>query len=134
MCGSPSLPVRRRGVGHLNPQRPPLGVRLHRWRQFLTDCNQFLGAGAWAEHAVALGWTPSPCSVAAAVFHSRILAVPVYYGSSMAAGWSSFVATGPLLSWRRMGRRRIFDRRRPECSEFHAPLDGAGGHLKGSRP
>src|SRR5262249_27240762 len=48
--------------------------------------------------------TPSPCSVAAAIFHSRILAVPVYYGSSMAAGWSSFVATGPLLSLLKMGR------------------------------
>ena len=44
-------------------------------------------------------------------------------GPSLAGGWSSFIETGPLLSWRRMGRdafstagengsRRICDRRR----------------------
>src|SRR5262249_10919782 len=30
------------GVGRLNPQRPPPGVPMHRWRQFLTDCHRFL--------------------------------------------------------------------------------------------
>jgi len=29
---------------------------MHRWRQFLTDCNQFLSAHGFAERAAAKGW------------------------------------------------------------------------------
>jgi hypothetical protein len=44
------------GVARLSHCRPPTDIPLHRWRQFLADCHQFLGAGGWAERAAALGW------------------------------------------------------------------------------
>jgi hypothetical protein len=47
---------------------------------------------------------PWPCSTAAAIVLSTVPAVPVSSGPSMAAGWLSFIATGPLSSGRRMAR------------------------------
>jgi hypothetical protein len=93
------------GVGRLSQRRPPPDIPPHRWRQFLTDCTKFL-ASLRSGQSAPPHWvgTPWPCSAAAAIVLSTVPAVPVCCGPSMAAGWSSFIATGPLLSWRRMGR------------------------------
>ena len=66
------------------------------------DCTKFVASCGWAERAAALGWV-----VLFGCCRHRPLdrpGVAFCRGPSMAAGWSSFVATGPLLSWRRMGR------------------------------
>jgi hypothetical protein len=43
----------------------------------------------------------------------------------MAAGWSSFVATGPLSSWAENGSQRIVDRGRLDVRNFRPPWIGA---------
>jgi hypothetical protein len=56
---------------------------VHRWRQFLSDCNSFLASLGRAPPT----WvgTLRRCSVADAIAHSCILVVPVFCGPSMAA-------------------------------------------------
>jgi hypothetical protein len=43
----------------------------------------------------------------------------------MAAGWSSFIATGPLSERAENGSGRIFDRRRFDVGNFRPPWIGA---------
>ena len=110
-----------RGVGRLNPQRPPPGVPLHRWRQFLTDCHQFLSAGGWAERAAAIGWD------ALALFGCGLFRPLVHCG---AAGLLWAIAGGRLVELHRdwavfelaeNGSRRIFERRRLEVGDVRLP-------------
>jgi hypothetical protein len=45
------------GVASLQHRRAPPDIPRHRWRQFLSDCNNFLNSGEnWAERAARLGW------------------------------------------------------------------------------
>jgi hypothetical protein len=44
------------GVARLEEHRPPAGVPLHRWRQFIEDCRAFLRSEALAHRAAQLGW------------------------------------------------------------------------------
>src|SRR5262245_18823445 len=113
------------GVGRLNPQRPPPGVPLHRWRQFLTDCNQFLGAGGWAERAAAKGWD------ALALFGCGLHRPLVHCG---AAGLLWAIVGGRLVELHRdwavfelaeNGSRRIFERRRLDKGNVRLPWIGA---------
>jgi hypothetical protein len=44
------------GVARLNYHRPFTDIPPHRWRQFLSDCSNFLNSGEkWAERAAQLG-------------------------------------------------------------------------------
>jgi hypothetical protein len=44
-------------VARLDYYRAPTDVPAHRWRQFVSDCNNFVAAGEnWAERAAELGW------------------------------------------------------------------------------
>jgi len=113
------------GVGRLNPQRPPPGVPMHRWRQFLTDCHRFLSAGCWAERAAAKGWD------ALALFGCGLHRPLVHRG---AAGLLWAIAGGRLVELHRdwavvelaeNGSRRIFDRRRLETGNVRLPWIGA---------
>ena len=45
------------GVARLDHHRPLTDIPPHRWRQFLSDCNNFLTGGEnWAGRAAELGW------------------------------------------------------------------------------
>jgi len=45
------------GVARLDHHRPLTDIAPHRWRQFLSDCNNFLTGGEnWAGRAAELGW------------------------------------------------------------------------------
>src|SRR5580704_4697810 len=45
------------GVARLDHHRPLTDIPPHRWRQFLSDCNNFLTGGEnWAGLAAELGW------------------------------------------------------------------------------
>jgi hypothetical protein len=46
------------GLARLDPSRPPHGVSLARWHEFIDDVGRFLDAG-WARRATALGWGPN---------------------------------------------------------------------------
>jgi hypothetical protein len=51
------LPVGSTGVARLDHHRPHTDIPPHRWRQFLSDCNNFLtGDENWAGRAAELGW------------------------------------------------------------------------------
>jgi hypothetical protein len=112
------------GVGRLNPQRPPTGVPMHRWRQFVTDCNQFVGAGGWAERAAAKGWDALAlfgCCRHRPLVHAR------------GAGLLWAIAGGQLVELYRdwavvelaeNGSQRIFDRPRPDAGNFRLPWTG----------
>ena len=45
-----------KGIACLDYDRSPADVSLIRWRQFVSDCHQFLTDGNWAERAADLGW------------------------------------------------------------------------------
>jgi hypothetical protein len=113
------------GVGRLNPRRPPPDVAMHRWRQFLTDCNHFLSAHGFAERAAAKGWD------ALALFGCGLHRRLVHRG---AAGLLWAIAGGRLVElypdWAVVelaenGSRRIFDRRRLEVGNVRLPWIGA---------
>lgn len=45
------------GLSHLDHHRPPTDIPLHRWRQFLTDCDRFVSSSEnWTERAAGFGW------------------------------------------------------------------------------
>ena len=44
------------GVARLEQHRPPAGVPLHRWRQFIEDCRAFVNGERLASRAAELGW------------------------------------------------------------------------------
>jgi hypothetical protein len=53
----PILSEWSRGIARLDHGHAPHGVPLHRWRQFVNDCHEFMnGSENWAERARALGW------------------------------------------------------------------------------
>src|ERR1700730_16707016 len=55
------------GFARLDHHRPLSDVAPHRWRQFLSDCNNFLTGGEnWAGRAAELGWN------AASLFGTRL--------------------------------------------------------------
>jgi hypothetical protein len=46
-----------RGIARLDYGRAPHGVPLHRWRQLVNDCHEFMTAPEnWSKRARALGW------------------------------------------------------------------------------
>src|SRR5215472_1859909 len=92
------------GVGHLSQRRAPPDIPPHRWRQFVSDCTKLLTSSGWAERAAAFGWDTVALFGCCRHRPLDVPAAPVCCGSSMAGGWSSFIETGPLLSWRRMDR------------------------------
>ena len=44
------------GVARLEQNRPPADVPRHRWRQFVDDCQAFIGSEQLASRAAQLGW------------------------------------------------------------------------------
>jgi hypothetical protein len=113
------------GVGRLTPHRPPPDVPMHRWRQFLTDCNQFLGPSGWAERAAAKGWD------ALALFGCCRLR-PLDRAGGAGLLWA--INGGRLVEFHRdwavfelaeNGSARIFDRRRLNAANFRPPWIGA---------
>ena len=61
------------GVARLDHHRPLTDIAPHRWRQFLSDCNNFLTGGEnWAGRAAELGWNAASlfgCSRARPLAH-----------------------------------------------------------------
>lgn len=110
------------GVARLNLNRPPIGVPLHRWRQFFSDCNNFLTADkTWAERAAELGWD------AVALFGCSPSSPLSHLGS---AGLLWVINGGSLVELHRdwavielagNGSRRVFDRRRVDTGKVTLP-------------
>src|ERR1700730_17403554 len=93
------------GVARLEHHRPLTDIPPHRWRQFLSDCNNFLTGGEnWAGRAAELGWNAATCSAAIGPVLSRILVVPVCYGPSRAVGSSNYIEIGQSSNWLRTDR------------------------------
>jgi hypothetical protein len=101
------------GVARLDYHRPPTDIPAHRWRQFLSDCNNFLASSDnWAERAAKLGWD------ALTLFGCRRHRPLVHPGS---AGLLWAINGGRLVELHRdwavvelagNGSQRIFERRR----------------------
>jgi hypothetical protein len=111
-----------RGVARLNNHCSFTGIPSHRWRQFLSDCNNFLASGKnWAERAAKLGWD------ALDLFGcSRIR--PLDHLGSAGLLWA--INGGRLVELHRdwavielaaNGSRRIFDRRRVDTAKVTLP-------------
>jgi hypothetical protein len=83
------------GVARLDHHRPLTDIAPHRWRQFLSDCNNFLTGGEnWAGRAAELGWNAASLFGRHRARPSRILVVPVCYGPSRAVGSSNYIEIG----------------------------------------
>jgi hypothetical protein len=100
----------RKGVAVLEDRNPPSDVPRHRWRQFIRDCESFLGS-QWAERAAQLGWD------AMSLFGCRRTLPLSYLGS---AGLLWFLNGGRLVDLHRdwavidvpvNGSQRVFYRR-----------------------
>ena len=98
------------GVARLDYHRAPIGVPLHRWRQFIDDCNHFLNNNeGWAQRAAELGWD------AISLFGCNSTGPLSYLGD---AGLLWFVAGGKLVGLNRRyaviainGAEQVFHRR-----------------------
>jgi hypothetical protein len=99
-----------KGVARLDYHRAPIDVPLHRWRQFIDDCNHFLNNNeGWAQRAAELGWD------AISLFGCNSAGPLSYLGD---AGLSWFVAGGKLVRLDRQyaviainGAEQVFHRR-----------------------
>jgi hypothetical protein len=113
------------GVARLGHHRPPTDIPAHRWRQFLSDCNNFLASSDnWAERAAKLGWD------ALTLFGCRRHRPLVHPGS---AGLLWAINGGRLVDLHRdwavielaeNGSRRIFERRRVDAATVTLPWTG----------
>src|SRR5580692_1556108 len=93
------------GVARLDRHRPLTDIAPHRWRQFLSDCNNFLTGGEnWAGRAAELGWN------AASLFgcrRARSFAHPGGAGLLWAIQGGRLVRTTSRLGSHRTGCERI---------------------------
>jgi hypothetical protein len=110
------------GVARLDCLRPFTDIPPHRWRQFLSDCNNFLNSAEnWAERAAKLGWD------AVALFgcgRNR----PLMHSGGAGLLWS--INGGRLVELHRdwavielaaNGSRRVFEQRRIDAAKVTLP-------------
>ena len=110
------------GVARLDHHRPLTDIPPHRWRQFLSDCNNFLTGGEnWAGRAAELGWN------AATLFGCR-RARPLDHPSGAGLLWA--INGGRLVELHRdwavielaaNGSRHVFERRRVDAGNVTLP-------------
>jgi hypothetical protein len=110
------------GVARLDYHCPFSDIPAHRWRQFLSDCNNFLSSDEnWAERAAQLGWD------APALFGCRPGHALSQLGSS---GLMWVINGGRLVELHRdwalyelagTGSRRSFERRRSDAGKVTLP-------------
>ena len=110
------------GVARLDHHRPLTDIPPHRWRQFLSDCNNFLTGGEnWAGRAAELGWN------AASLFGCR-RARPLAHPGGAGLLWA--IQGGRLVELHRdwavielaaNGSRRVFERRRVDAGNVTLP-------------
>jgi hypothetical protein len=110
------------GVARLDYHRPFTDIPPHRWRQFLSDCNNFLNSGEnWAERAAELGWD------VVALFGCRRNR-PLMHSGSAGLLWA--INGGRLVELHRdwavielavNGSRRVFERRRVDAAKVTLP-------------
>jgi hypothetical protein len=110
------------GVARLDYHRPFTDIAPHRWRQFLSDCSNFLSSSEnWAERAAQLGWD------AVALFgcgRNR----PLMHSGGAGLLWA--VNGGRLIELHRdwavfelavNGSRRVFEKRRIDAAKVTLP-------------
>ena len=110
------------GVARLDHHRPLTDIAPHRWRQFLSDCNNFLtGDENWAGRATELGWN------AATLFGCR-RARPLDHPGGAGLLWA--INGGRLVELHRdwavielaaNGSRHVFERRRVDAGNVTLP-------------
>jgi Type I restriction modification DNA specificity domain len=110
------------GVARLDHHRPLTDIPPHRWRQFLSDCNNFLiGDENWAGRAAELGWNT------ATLFGCR-RARPLDHPGGAGLLWA--IQGGRLVELHRdwavielaaNGSRRVFERRRVDAGNVTLP-------------
>jgi hypothetical protein len=115
------------GVARLDHHRPFTDIPPHRWRQFLSDCNNFLTGGEnWAGRAAELGWN------AANLFGCR-RARPLDHPGGAGLLWA--INGGRLVELHRdwavielaaNGSRHVFERRRVDAGKVTLPWIGRG--------
>jgi hypothetical protein len=118
------------GVARLGHHCPFPDIPAHRWRQFLSDCNNFLASEHnWAERAAQLGWD------ALVLFGCRRSRALSHLGG---AGLLWVINGGRLIELHRdwavielavNGSRRIFERRRVDAAKFTLPWSKLCRHL-----
>jgi len=117
------------GVARLDHHRPHTDIPPHRWRQFLSDCNNFLtGDENWAGRAAELGWN------AATLFGCR-RARPLDHPGGAGLLWA--INGGRLVELHRdwavielaaNGSRHVFERRRVDAGNVTLPWIERGRH------
>ena len=115
------------GVAHLDHNRALRDISPHRWRQFLSDCSNFLAARVnGAERAAQLGWD------AKSLFGCR-LNRPLMYAGSAGLVWA--MNGGRIVELHREWAvielpgnksRRIFDRRSVDVAKVTLPWRAPG--------
>jgi hypothetical protein len=115
------------GVASLQHRRAPPDIPRHRWRQFLSDCNNFLTSGKqWAERAAELGWD------AKALFgcgRNRPLLHPGSAGLLWAINGGRLVELykdWAIIELAVNGSRRVFERRRVDVAKVTLPWTQRG--------
>jgi hypothetical protein len=110
------------GVARLDYLRPFTDIPPHRWRQFLSDCNNFLTSGEnWAERAAQLGWD------AVALFgchRNRPLMHPGGAGLLWAINGGRLAELHrdwAVIELAANGSRRVFERRRVDVAKVSLP-------------
>jgi hypothetical protein len=113
------------GIARLDYYRAPTDIPAHRWRQFVSDCNNFVASGEnWAERAAELGWD------ARALFGCHRNRPLLHLGS---AGLLWAINGGRLIELHRDwatielavdGSRRVFHRRRLDGANITLPWIG----------
>ena len=111
----------------LDHHRPLTDIPPHRWRQFLSDCNNFLTGGEnWAGRAAELGWN------AATLFgchRARPLAHPGGAGLLWAINGGRLVELHrdwAVIELAANGSRHVFERRRVDAGKVTLPWIGRG--------
>jgi hypothetical protein len=120
------------GVVSLGQHHPPSDIPPHRWRQFVSDCNNFLSAREkWAERAAELGWD------ALALFGCHRNRPLMYLGS---AGLLWAINGGKLVNLYRDwavikpapdGSPRAYHRRHLDAADVTLPWIGPRRRFKG---
>jgi hypothetical protein len=110
------------GVARLDHHQPLTDIPPHRWRQFLSDCNNFLTGGEnWAGRAAELGWN------AATLFgchRARPLAHPGGAGLLWAINGGRLVELHrdwAVIELAANESRRVFERRRVDAGNVTLP-------------
>jgi hypothetical protein len=110
------------GVARLDHHRPLTDIPPHRWRQFLSDCNNFLTGGEnWAGSAAELGWNAATLF---GCYRARPLAHPGGAGLLWATNGGRIVEMHrdwTVFELAVNGSPRVFERRRVDVSKFTLP-------------